>query len=269
MGAGDLIPGSGKFQEPGTGFAKWNELKATAYERTITSQHNFIRFMQSLHVPNDDVHFPPEGGWPQITKEPFAALGKSDKVIEVLRNMAYIKGDVEILNGTPLFDWTERYYLDQITGGDGEFTILVTEPPNEPAPRDVIGLTGGGSGCAAILLDCQNGIVRWIGCGDGRTSFGAQTQGDPAGESDEDWGGETAWPVEEFFEYIKAKFVNLQQLSFNRSRVIEKDLISREPVYDFDFFKEMFQKHGWPGSDYNKDACMAEMTEYCKRHLIH
>lgn len=231
MGLDDLIPTSDKFYDPATGYVKWDELEATAYKRVITSQHDFVRFMQSLFVPDDDILFPPEGGWPQITKESFAAIGKTDKVIEVLRNMAYIKDPLdssprEILEETALFDWTESYFVEQITAGDGGYTIPMTELPDELAPRDVVGLTTRGRGVSTILLDCRYGIVRWLDCSEGVTLFGGSTKGDPSGRGDQAWGGETAWPVEEFFEYMKAKFVSLEQLTYNQSHVIRKGWVS-------------------------------------------
>lgn len=275
MNSEDTIPTSGKFQDPEKGFALWKELEDTAYERIITSQHDFVRFMQSMHVPDDAILFPPEGGWPEITKESFRSLGKSDKVIEILRNMAYIEDPSgatprEILDGKALADYREPYVVEQITSGKAQNVLGYTErvdEPDESVPRDVIGLTVGDMYGGSIFLDCRHGIVRWPD-GPGQTSFGINTRGDPSGEGDEDWGSDTAWPVEEFFDYIKEKFRSLEQLAFNQRRLIEKDLFSKEPVYDFDLFKEMYERHGWPGPDYNKEACMKEMVGYCEENLI-
>lgn len=273
MGTGDLIPTSGKFQDPENGSALWDELEATAYERIITSQHDFIRFMQRLYVPDDDILFPPEDGWPEITKEAYYMLDKSEKAIEVLRNMAYIQDSLnsfprEILDGTVLYDYRDPDLVDEFASGEPKGLMFGADPPDGPAPNDVVGLTTGGNGRAIILLDCRYGIVRWINCGEGHTWFGIQTKGNPSNEHDGDWGGETAWPVEEFFEYVMAKFTNLEQLTFNQSRLIDKELHSGEPVYDFDFFKEVYQRHGWPGADYNKEACMKELEDHCKKNCI-
>lgn len=155
--------------------------------------------------------------------------------------------------------------LEAITAADAEKFISATEPPNEPAPRDVIGLTIGGRGCGSILLDCRCAIVRWINCEEGCTQFGVKTKRDPGNEGGLGWGGDTAWPVEEFFDYIKAKFLTIGQLPYNQSRLIKKD-------YDilgvFEVFKEIYRTHGWPGTDYQNEACMIEVRNYCVENRI-
>lgn len=272
-GTRNLIPGSGKFQDPETGAAEWDKLETTAFQRIITSQHDFIRFMQSLHVPDEFIRFPPEDGWPEINKADLYRLYKSDKVFKVLRNMPYIKEDPddmtprEILEGSALFDYRGPEFLEEVYSGELRGMLYAAEPPSGPAPQDTVGLVLGRSD-ACIMLDCRYGIVQWLDCGEGYTSFGLQTKRKPLDAHDMVSGCETAWPVEEFFEYIKAKLINLELLAFNQGRLISKDLSNVEPVYGFDTFKEMYQRHGWPGANYDKDACMKEMTEYCKESGI-
>lgn len=266
----DCIPTSGRFQDAKTGDILWEELENTAYERTIKSQNAFIDFLQDLHIPDDTIHYPPEGGWPRITGASFAAMGKSDRAIKILRNMAYIEGPQdssprEILVETALIDYREPDLVKDIAAGRVRERLFAAEPPDQSIPQDVVSLTIGGMGCKIVLLDCKHGIARWIGCGEGRTQFGLHTKGDPVGEGDPDWGGDTAWPVEEFFDYVKLKFVNMEQLSYNQSRLIKKNYDTCEA---FEIIKEIYQKHGWSNETYDKAMCMEEIAACCTENRI-
>lgn len=79
--------------------ANTSELEKSAFNRIITSIHDFIMLLKDIYVPEDAVMVPPEGGWPEITKKSWSNLGKSDEVIEVLRHPTYIEGD----------DYEEKY----------------------------------------------------------------------------------------------------------------------------------------------------------------
>ena len=67
-------------------------LVETAFERIITAQRDFCYFLRDLFVKDEHVLIPPESGWPEITTEAFAPLGKSDTVINVLRHLVHISG---------------------------------------------------------------------------------------------------------------------------------------------------------------------------------
>ncbi|KAK5940681.1 hypothetical protein PMZ80_007098 [Knufia obscura] len=147
MGPGDWIPTSGKFQHEGGGL-EWDDLENTAFDRIITSVHDFCLFMRDLFVPDDAILVPPESGWEAISATSFAKLNKSDTVIETLRHMTFIKrhalgGGYQILPDSGLCDWRDANVLKTITEGDPE-DIRSTTETLEPAPPDVVGLCEGG-----------------------------------------------------------------------------------------------------------------------------
>lgn len=44
-----------------------------------------------MYIPVADVAHPPPGGWPHITKDNFAFLGKTDRAIDLIRHIPYIR----------------------------------------------------------------------------------------------------------------------------------------------------------------------------------
>lgn len=257
----DWIPTSGKFQQEDGGL-KWDELEDTAFDRIITSVHDFCLFMRDLFVPNEAMLVPPEAGWQDITAESLSNLGKSNKVVEILRHMTYTKtrptGDgYQILPDSGLCDWRNPNTLSTISGGDAE-EIRITTETFEPAPPDVVGLCAGGRSCAIILLDCRHGIVYWHDCPEGRTTFGLNASWAAWGDdTDCESGEQTAWPVEEFFEYVKEKFRSMKQLPCGDHNLLaEKD----DNNGRMERLREVYSRHGWP-DDYRKTYCAKEFEE--------
>lgn len=58
---------------------------------SITEYYTFLT--THLHFDPSELKIPPPGGWPQITASRFAFLGKSDKVIDLLRHLPYLPAD--------------------------------------------------------------------------------------------------------------------------------------------------------------------------------
>lgn len=62
--------------------------------KIIAALGDFYTFLAKLPwIEPADVLSPPPGGWPNITRENFACLGKNDEVIELLRHLPYIRMD--------------------------------------------------------------------------------------------------------------------------------------------------------------------------------
>ena len=63
-------------------------------EEVIATLTDFYEFLSKLPwLESGDILYPPKGGWPNITKENFAFLGKNEEVIALLRYLPYIKMD--------------------------------------------------------------------------------------------------------------------------------------------------------------------------------
>lgn len=143
----------------------------TAFARIITSVHDFCMFMRDLYVPNDAILIPPVGGWPGTTKESFARLGKSDKVIEVLRHMTYIEDQhgnkYEFLPETGLFDYRDPRIINQIGESDVEEVVLFTEGLDQHELfEDDESFDGYASSTEVGLTDVREGSeILWLDCG--------------------------------------------------------------------------------------------------------
>src|SRR5271156_4334341 len=65
-------------------------------EEIIATITDFYQFLSKLPwIKPVDILYPPEGGWPNITNESFAFLGKNGEVIALLRHLPYIRMDWE------------------------------------------------------------------------------------------------------------------------------------------------------------------------------
>lgn len=58
---------------------------------SITEYYTFLT--TRLHFEPCELRIPPPSGWPQITASRFTFLGKSDKVIDILRHLPYLPAD--------------------------------------------------------------------------------------------------------------------------------------------------------------------------------
>ena len=63
-------------------------------EEIIAMVTDFYQFLSKLPwIKPVDILYPPERGWPNITNESFAFLGKNGEVIALLRHLPYIRMD--------------------------------------------------------------------------------------------------------------------------------------------------------------------------------
>jgi hypothetical protein len=62
-------------------------------DEIVAAVLSFYEFLTTLHLPEDCLKRVPGGEWPQITPERFAALEKTDTVIDLLRHLPYIAQD--------------------------------------------------------------------------------------------------------------------------------------------------------------------------------
>ncbi|KAK5949027.1 hypothetical protein OHC33_009948 [Knufia fluminis] len=227
------------------------ELQKTAFDRIIISIDDFIIFLQDLYLPTDAILVPPEGGWPDITKETWSSFGKSDEVIEVLRHLTYVKpyrtsDPYEFITGGGLYDFRNPNRVKEATRGDGRFIAFMTEIPDRPAPPYVVGIVRGSGSCPVRLLDCRNGLVYGEGTHEGGWSEGVRR------------------PVEDYFALLKERFRNMQLLPQGRYNVSEEGNsfeTIRRPL------KEIYKRHGWP-DNYRRDECVAEVAEFGKASNI-
>ena len=250
-----------KHLNPG-GSVNWNGLGATARDRIVTSFHDFCIFMRDLWVANDAILVPPGGGWSSITTELFAKLNKNEKVVDILKHMTYVRNGgnesrYEILPLTALVDWRAGWFLKHLEEDDPEYVRVLSEDSEIPLPGDVIGISTGGKYCNVLLLDCRFGIVYWVECPEGKTVFGQAGEEGPEDEEDSNWRDRSAWPVEEFFEYVKEKFRTMEQLPRNDKRISSQE----DRAERLEELREIYKNHGWPGEDFKKEECASAVKK--------
>ncbi|KAI5364483.1 hypothetical protein Slin14017_G043730 [Septoria linicola] len=215
----------------------------------------FYEFLTALHIPASALKRPPHGGWPSVTAERFAFLGKTDVAIDILKHIPYISED-EIFEdyyqiyeqcvcndyvGTRFermaVDYQSRDAVDPVDfmGDDSPW-------PNVKEPEHIITL--GRSAKADVghhmFLDTRNGSVVLVEFIDGRCT-------------DEK-------PMRERFESLMRGFRNLTIFPIAADDVA---IQGKSPLDETQFaqLKATYQMHGWPTSEYRKDECMLAIKE--------
>lgn len=56
-------------------------------DEVVAAITEYYTFLTHLHFDPSELKTPPSTGWPQITSSRFAFLGKSDKVIDLLKHL--------------------------------------------------------------------------------------------------------------------------------------------------------------------------------------
>lgn len=139
----------------------------------INAVTGFYHFLTELpYVQPDQVLHPPSGGWPNITKDLLAPMGKSDEVVDLLRHLPYIHVATERQPWEPSKEWAQvapsTYLIDY--RGDGLRDMMAkgekfneyyecVQPPWFSPPAHVVSLTTGKKAGDWLLLDTSDGIV--------------------------------------------------------------------------------------------------------------
>lgn len=264
----------------------WAHLRATAVERAANATRDFCTFMKDLFVQEDDVFLTPEGGWPEITKESFARLDKTEEAVNVLKHMSYIENceparQHEIMPGVKLANYKGQQVLESVTKGDVELLKMSLEL-RKPLPPYVVSLVDGmiDDDRVQVVLDCRYGVVYWVGWTkqqagtkwyrpleedqDYDMEF-SDSEEDEEGEQIENtgiWGkaafwDHAAWPIEDFFNMLKRKFTKMEQLPRSYWAVADAE---NDQDDSFTELKKIYKKHGWPET-YNKQDCMREVMD--------
>ncbi|KAI1859898.1 uncharacterized protein JN550_011817 [Neoarthrinium moseri] len=135
-------------------------------ETTIAAVHYYYQFLTKPYLPPSSIIEPPEGSWPQITKESIGHLGKTDEVIELLRHLPYIRDDgenetPEVAPGTRFVDWA-RFAT---RNWDREGVLLATDGDEwEHMPPHVVGLAMETRWSFNFHLDTKLGVIYWVKC---------------------------------------------------------------------------------------------------------
>jgi hypothetical protein len=142
-------------------------------------------------------------------------------------------------------------------------------------PSHVFGLTNTGRPNDFIfLVDTELGIVHWPNC-PGPIRFSRtkidEAPIDFAPENEEEWRGDSAWAIPDFFEVLKDELRKLHSIPKNSREVIDiySEYVPDEVIVAM---QNVYHEHGWPNlGQYRKEDCLkaieAMMVDRFPRHM--
>ncbi|KAJ4345085.1 hypothetical protein N0V95_005932 [Ascochyta clinopodiicola] len=255
------------------------ELDDVSYSETVavTAISDFFKFLTKMYLDEETVEWPPEEGWPTMTRDAFGSMDKSDRVISLLRQFPYMRDNSDgeprpqFLPEAPFWNWKENVKDDEPLTLDHvrQVKILTEDWLCEIVSPDIIGLLEGGRDeNTAILLDTKYGIAYWPECPDEITNETGQEQVQDnsdvwASKEEIDWRCEaTAWTIPDFFAMLREQFEQLRFIPVNSKQVIY--LWSGHSVNGEmeTMLQGIYREHGWPNLvNYRKEECIQAVKQ--------
>ncbi|KAI5357710.1 hypothetical protein Slin15195_G035870 [Septoria linicola] len=239
----------------------------------IEAISRYYQFLIDLYLNKNDVEYPPEGGWPEITVENMRPLGKTDAVVELLKHIPYAtwqgvgERKANVAGAVHFQPWATRARLATSSGWDVETEKLMTEGADyEHIPASVIGICNNESNQDHFLLDTALGLMCYSsGCPQGMKQhplFKPLQTLHPVAffpEDEVDWRDQPVWPIATFFELLKDEFKGLNFVSINSQRVLIAPRSNAGGYTDvlIPTVRAVFREHGWPHPEYDKDTCLS------------
>lgn len=236
-------------------------------ESTVSAVRDFYQFLAKLYLPPSSIIEPPEGGWPDVTQENLADLGKTDEVIDLLRHLPYIRDDGEndtpqVAPGTCFVDWS-RLATRQVAGED---ILLATEGDEwNDVPSHVVGLALEARWAFNFNLDTKLGIIHWVKCPSAISREPSvenilDNPEDYAPENELSWRCEgPAWEITDLFKQLKSEFEQLNFVPTGTKEVVDDYSLHSGESGDgsTDAMREVYRAHGWPDAEsYRKKECL-------------
>ncbi|KAH7085639.1 hypothetical protein BKA63DRAFT_500056 [Paraphoma chrysanthemicola] len=238
----------------------------------VATISDYFKFLIAMYLDDDEVEWPPEGGWPMITETAFGSFDKSDRVISLLKLLPFFREsglvEWEQAQGAPwarFCNW--RRYTKTSRAEDPAQTYgirLITESfLFQRVTPHIIGLMEGGRDDPFILLDTEHGVIYWPDCDDEIRDDTTQEQveDDPhawAPEAEANWRGDApAWAIDDFFQMLKEQFRNLRFIPINSRQVISDYTACSEDGEMEATLQAIYREHGWPDLErYEKRKCL-------------
>lgn len=244
---------------------------------TVTAINDFYRFLTNMYLDEETVEWPPEGGWPTLTKKAFGSMEKSERVISLLRQLPYMQdaSDGEQrpqgLPEAPFWNWKDNVKDDEPLDPKAvnEVKILTEDFLCDITTPDLVGLLEGGRNeNTVILLDTRYGIAYWPECPDEikEETEQEQVQDDfEAWDSQEevDWRCDApAWTIPDFFAIIRDQFEQLRFIPVNSRQVIKTWSEDSDDDGMKEMLQEVYRDHGWPDlENHRKEECIEAVKE--------
>lgn len=250
--------------------ANGEEQEGYDLDTTVTAFRDYFEFLTKMYLDESAIIWPPEGGWPHITEEAAAALGKSPEVIELLRMLPYIKQDDEVEGSAQMRweDWSSNIHGTLSVQAAADL-LEVAEGDPEAVPSHVIGIAVDGVDYDdRIYLDTVEGNMYWIGCPGSVTEDPDLVRPETWSWQDEEdypekegwWrNGAKIWSIPDFFEVLKDQFRTLRFLPQNNGEVGNRGCMA--PGHGEEI-ESTFREHGWPDLErYRKRECMEALEK--------
>jgi hypothetical protein len=141
-------------------------------DECITAVRDYYEFLAEMFMDRSLIIEPPQGGWPDITRESMQGTRKTEEVIQLLRHLPYIvnKPFSHALPGCRPFDWATAG--TRLTSGkdQAEAALIMSEGVEEQfggrIPKYYIGLMHAKRDRDIILLNTRDGLIHWMICPD-------------------------------------------------------------------------------------------------------
>ncbi|TWU72499.1 hypothetical protein ED733_002052 [Metarhizium rileyi] len=208
-------------------------------EATVAAVRDYYQFLASMYLDKTVIQEPPKDGWPCITPESMRGLGKTDKVISLLRHLPYIHSPrydqgPDALPSCMFADWKTRTEDQNGFGTDkySKFARMSSEGAGiyEDVPPDVIGLTWDAEDRYIFLLDTRLGVVYWVECDYHLRLHSSRPcirdcayDYAPENEADAFRGESGTWAIADFFQVLKDQYKHLNFLPQSSMRNYHKD----------------------------------------------
>lgn len=262
-------------------------LREVTYSRdtTVAAVRDYYTFLTQMYLDKNLVKEPPTGGWPSITPESMRGLGKTNKVISLLRHLPYIDSPCSddgpnVVPDCMFADWKTRVEEQengfQPDSGASEYARISSEGIGnyEDVPPHVIGLTWDSEERYCFLLDTELGIIHWVQCDYYMRNHSSRA---PIKDNPYDYAPENeaetfrdagTWTIPDFFQVLKEQYQNLTFLPHSSTRVY--DVKAGEHPDDAGknrLIEGIFRQHGWPNmQDYRKDDCLKAIRSALLEH---
>lgn len=148
------------------------EMPFYSEEDTIAAFRSYYRFLTKVFIDESWILEPPAGGWPNITEENMARLGKTPAAVSLLRHLPYISSEAypnqpQGAPDTTFADW-QAIIGNGIQRDRVQFVRACSEGSVDgyegQLPSHFISLTYGDKYNRILLLDTMEGVIHWLRC---------------------------------------------------------------------------------------------------------
>lgn len=190
---------------------------------------------------DDDVVYPPPGGWPSITKESMANLKLNGTALDLIRHLPYTTYNIDylldvphIMDHTYIVDYHHLPFSKRIANNDLDAVVDIYGP--KPSSCVQLAQTSGRNGYI-VVLDTDDGYIYW---------------GDPNGEHDE--------PEPELNRFLGERFDENEPLQ--KWRFLGYNVY--EPAEFFGLCKQRFRELRWVGQEQQIVSSLRMNDHWCQ-----